>query len=97
MGSLMASVHHLYILHRGDTSARVQDMCFSSDSRWAAVSTLRGTTHVFAISPYGGNVDVRTHATPHVVNKLSRFHKSAGKYFNKSLFNSKIINWITLN
>lgn len=79
MGSLMASVHHLYILHRGDTTARVQDMCFSPDSRWAAVSTLRGTTHVFPISPYGGNVGVRTHATPHVVNKMSRFHRSAGK------------------
>lgn len=78
MGSLMASVHHLYVLHRGDTTARVQDMCFSPDSRWAAVSTLRGTTHVFPISPYGGNVGVRTHATPHVVNKMSRFHRSAG-------------------
>lgn len=87
MGSLMASVHHLYILHRGDTTARVQDMCFAPDSRWAAVSTLRGTTHVFPISPYGGNVGVRTHATPHVVNKMSRFHRSAGKlnYFLKPI------------
>lgn len=77
-GSTLASVHHLYILHRGDTSARVQDMCFSPDSRWVTVSTLRGTTHVFPVTPYGGNVGIRTHATPHVVNRMSRFHRSAG-------------------
>ncbi|KAL3267342.1 hypothetical protein HHI36_011473 [Cryptolaemus montrouzieri] len=78
VGSSLASVHHLYILHRGDTTAKVQDMCFSPDSRWVTVSTLRGTTHVFPITPYGGNVGVRTHTTQHVVNKMSRFHRSAG-------------------
>ncbi|KAK5643923.1 hypothetical protein RI129_007768 [Pyrocoelia pectoralis] len=77
-GPGLAAIHHLYILHRGDTTARVQDMCFSPDSRWVGVSTLRGTTHVFPVTPYGGNVGVRTHATPHVVNRMSRFHRSAG-------------------
>ncbi|CAG9856672.1 unnamed protein product [Phyllotreta striolata] len=77
-GSNLAAVHHLYVLHRGDTSATVQDVCFSADSRWASVSTLRGTTHVFPVTPYGGNVGMRTHATSHVVNKMSRFHRSAG-------------------
>ena len=56
----------------------MQDIAFAADSRWAAVSTLRGTTHVFPITPYGGPVGIRTHATPHVVNRLSRFHRSAG-------------------
>ncbi|XP_056641626.1 breast carcinoma-amplified sequence 3 homolog [Diorhabda sublineata] len=76
--SVLGSVHHLYILHRGDTSARVQDVAFTHDSRWVCVSTLRGTTHVFPVTPYGGNVGMRTHATMHVVNKMSRFHRSAG-------------------
>ncbi|XP_008191608.1 breast carcinoma-amplified sequence 3 homolog isoform X1 [Tribolium castaneum] len=77
-GPALAAVHHLYVLHRGDTSAKVQDMCFSPDSRWVTVSTLRGTTHVFPVTPYGGPISVRTHATAHVVNKMSRYQRSAG-------------------
>lgn len=98
-GSTQAAVHHLYVLHRGDTSAKVQDISFSYDSRWVTVSSFRGTTHVFPIAPYGGQPGFRTHsgkidiifqasrieskkfsifAAPHVVNRLSRFHRSAG-------------------
>lgn len=76
--STLGAVHHLYTLHRGDTTAKVQDITFSLDSRWVAVSTLRGTTHIFPITPYGGPISVRTHTSPRVVNRLSRFHKSAG-------------------
>ncbi|CAB4064391.1 Breast carcinoma-amplified sequence 3 homolog,Breast carcinoma-amplified sequence 3 [Lepeophtheirus salmonis] len=75
---LLTSVHHLYSLYRGDTPGSVQDIAFSSDSRWVAVSTLRGTTHIFPITPYGGPVGVRTHTSDKVVNRLSRFHRSAG-------------------
>lgn len=78
LGSASASVHHLYILHRGDTTAKVQDMTFSLDSRWAAITTARGTTHTFPVSPYGGPATFRTHGSPEVVNRLSRFHRSAG-------------------
>ncbi|KAL7029571.1 hypothetical protein ACKWTF_006290 [Chironomus riparius] len=77
-GSVLAAVHHLYVLHRGDTSAKVQDISFSFDSRWVAVSTVRGTTHVFPITSYGGHCGYRTHSAAHVVNRLSRFHRSAG-------------------
>ncbi|XP_059487922.1 breast carcinoma-amplified sequence 3 homolog isoform X2 [Neocloeon triangulifer] len=77
-GSSLGAVHHLYVLHRGDTTAKVQDAIFSTDSRYCAVSTLRGTTHVFAVNPYGGNPSMRTHGSSVVVNRLSRFHRSAG-------------------
>lgn len=53
-------------------------MAFSFDSRWVAVSTLNGTTHVFPISPYGGDPTLRTHTASRVVNKMSRFRTSAG-------------------
>lgn len=53
-------------------------MCFSEDSRWVAISTLRGTTHVFPINSYGGSPCARTHMSPRVVNRMSRFQKSAG-------------------
>ncbi|VVC41024.1 Hypothetical protein CINCED_3A011279 [Cinara cedri] len=78
LGSSFTAVHHLYTLHRGDTTAKIQDIQFSIDSRWVAVSSLRGTTHIFPITPYGGPIGLRTHSTPHIVNKLSRFHRSAG-------------------
>lgn len=61
-GSVLAAVHHLYVLHRGDTSAKVQDITFSFDSRWVAVSSMRGTTHVFPVTPYGGQPGYRTHS-----------------------------------
>lgn len=68
--SLTVSTHHV--------SSQVQDMCFSLDSRWVAISTLRGTSHVFPINPYGGAPCARTHMSPRVVNRMSRFQKSAG-------------------
>jgi len=59
-------------------STQVQDIAFSLDSRWVVVSTLNGTSHAFPISPYGGESTVRTHTSSKVVNRMSRFHTSAG-------------------
>nr|CAB3225211.1 breast carcinoma-amplified sequence 3 homolog [Phallusia mammillata] len=77
-GSPMGAVHHLYTLWRGETSAQVQGLCFSWDRRWLVANTLRGTCHVFPVAPYGGSPCVRTHTSDRVVNRSSRFHKSAG-------------------
>ncbi|GBG70173.1 hypothetical protein CBR_g6304 [Chara braunii] len=52
---------HLYKLHRGVTKAGIQDISFSSDSEWISVSTTHGTTHLFAICPFGGPVNPATH------------------------------------
>ncbi|XP_028400355.1 breast carcinoma-amplified sequence 3-like isoform X2 [Dendronephthya gigantea] len=74
----LGSVHHLYILHRGETMATVCNVSFSNDARWVAVTTQRGTSHVFPITSYGGAVSLRTHNSSRVVNRSSRFHTSAG-------------------
>jgi len=34
----------------------VIDIGFNHDGRWVTVSSHRGTTHLFPITPYGGNV-----------------------------------------
>ncbi|KAI5098949.1 breast carcinoma-amplified sequence 3 [Silurus meridionalis] len=68
---------------------KVQDICFSPDCRWVVVSTLRGTSHVFPINPYGGAPCARTHLSPRVVNRVSRFQKSAGLEEIEQELNSK--------
>ncbi|XP_050367273.1 autophagy-related protein 18f [Argentina anserina] len=53
-----ASHVHLYRLQRGMTNAVIQDISFSDDSNWIMVSSSRGTSHLFAINPQGGPVDI---------------------------------------
>ncbi|KAL2942241.1 Autophagy-related protein 18h [Bienertia sinuspersici] len=45
---------HLYKLHRGFTSAVIQDICFSQYSQWVAIISSKGTCHVYVLSPFGG-------------------------------------------
>ncbi|KAI3466209.1 hypothetical protein Pfo_022872 [Paulownia fortunei] len=51
---------HLYRLQRGLTNAVIQDISFSSDSQWIMISSSRGTSHLFAISPSGGLVSYQS-------------------------------------
>ncbi|XP_031744598.1 autophagy-related protein 18g isoform X3 [Cucumis sativus] len=50
---------HLYKLHRGITSAMIQDICFSNYSQWVAIVSSKGTCHVFLLSPFGGEAGLR--------------------------------------
>ncbi|KAE8680196.1 autophagy-related protein 18f-like isoform X3 [Hibiscus syriacus] len=50
------SYTHLYRLQRGITNAVIQDISFSDDSNRIMISSLRGTSHLFAINPMGGSV-----------------------------------------
>uniref|UniRef100_A0AAF5PRK5 BCAS3 domain-containing protein n=1 Tax=Wuchereria bancrofti TaxID=6293 RepID=A0AAF5PRK5_WUCBA len=75
--SLLGAVRHLYRLYRGTTPAKIVSCSFSIDNRWLAIATNHGTTHIFGICPYGGKVTVRTHGGE-IVNRESRFHRSAG-------------------
>ena len=43
----LASAVHLYRLARGVTPAVIRDISFSTDGAWLAVSSARGTTHLF--------------------------------------------------
>ncbi|CEF66673.1 Breast carcinoma-amplified sequence 3 [Strongyloides ratti] len=75
--SSLTTINHLYTLHRGTSSARVIDASFSDDCRWLLVTTNHGTSHLFAINPYGGPVTTRTHGGK-FVNKDGKFERSAG-------------------
>ncbi|CAF0735133.1 unnamed protein product [Didymodactylos carnosus] len=82
-------VKHLYTLFRGDTDCKIAHMTFTYDSRWLAVSTKRGTTHLFAMNPYGGSVNIRTHSKAYVVNKASRYHRTAGLDDHSHVFETR--------
>ncbi|KAG5541305.1 hypothetical protein RHGRI_021219 [Rhododendron griersonianum] len=50
---------HLYKLHRGLTSAVIQDISFSQYSQWVAIVSSRGTCHIFVLSPFGGETGLQ--------------------------------------
>ncbi|KOM43850.1 hypothetical protein LR48_Vigan05g145500 [Vigna angularis] len=52
---------HLYKLQRGFTNAVIQDISFSDDSKWIMISSSRGTSHLFAINPQGGHVNIQSY------------------------------------
>ncbi|KAG1733244.1 uncharacterized protein EDB91DRAFT_1149677 [Suillus paluster] len=63
-----SSPWHMYNLRRGRTSAIIDEIEVSPDGRWVAVGTKRPTVHVFAINPYGGKPDLRSHMENRVRN-----------------------------
>ncbi|GAB2287359.1 hypothetical protein Dimus_021739 [Dionaea muscipula] len=59
-----ASSHvHLYKLHRGITSAVIQDICFSHYSQWVAIVSSKGTFHIYVLSPYGGDSSLQVNSS----------------------------------
>ncbi|KAK2465840.1 hypothetical protein APHAL10511_001481 [Amanita phalloides] len=58
----------LYHLHRGRSQAIIDDVSWAHDGRWVAIGTRRPTIHVFAINPYGGKPDLRSHTKGKVMN-----------------------------
>jgi len=58
----------IYDLYRGHTTAVVEGFDWAKDGRWAAVGTRNRTVHVFAVNPYGGPADVRSHLEAKVRN-----------------------------
>ncbi|EFC41658.1 predicted protein [Naegleria gruberi] len=89
------NVKLLYRLYRGLTSAHIQDIHFSVNSKWVAACSARGTIHLYAINPTGGPIDPRFHFNgeqenqsansnePIVLNVIARIHDpTAGKRTN---------------
>ncbi|OZJ03341.1 hypothetical protein BZG36_04214 [Bifiguratus adelaidae] len=62
---------HLYHLSRGMTDAQIESAAFSQDSLWCGVTTARGTTHLYALNPYGGETDVAGHVANRVKNSAN--------------------------
>lgn len=56
------TIVQLYLLFRGVTHATIRSLSFSSDNKWLSASSLKGTTHIFAISECGGPATAK-HAT----------------------------------
>jgi hypothetical protein len=59
---------HIYDLHRGRTSAVVENLDWAADGRWIAVATQKRTVHIFATNPYGGQPDGQSHVKGRVCN-----------------------------
>ncbi|XP_020256499.1 autophagy-related protein 18f-like isoform X2 [Asparagus officinalis] len=55
----MGNCIHLYRLQRGITNAVIQDISFSDDSQWIMISSSRGTSHLFSVSPSGGFLNLQ--------------------------------------
>ena len=67
-GLATAEPWHMYNLRRGRTSAIIEGLDASDDGRWIAVGTRRHTVHVFAVNPYGGKPDNKSHSEGRVQN-----------------------------
>ena len=52
---------HLYKLVRGMTSAIIDDLSFSPDTRWISVTTRSRTAHLYAINGDGSHATIETH------------------------------------
>lgn len=63
-----SSPWHMYNLRRGRTTAIIDGIEVSPDGRWVAFGTRKATVHVFAINPYGGKPDLRSHMENRVRN-----------------------------
>jgi hypothetical protein len=64
----------VYDLKRGRTSGVVENMKAAQDGRWAAIGTRARTIHVFAVNPYGGGSDIRSHTEGQIRNPAELVH-----------------------
>lgn len=59
---------HVYDLRRGRTSAVVEHIDWAKDGRYVGVGTRNRTVHIYALNPYGGKIDIKSHLEGRVRN-----------------------------
>ncbi|GAA6002430.1 hypothetical protein JCM10207_001115 [Rhodosporidiobolus poonsookiae] len=64
----VGQVWHRYRLHRGYTSAHASAAAWTPEGRFVAVSTTKGTAHVYALCPTGGAPNLEEHFSLQVQN-----------------------------
>ncbi|KAF9527640.1 hypothetical protein CPB83DRAFT_895045 [Crepidotus variabilis] len=62
------SVSQVYDLKRGRTYGILEGVDWAEDGRWMGVGTRNRTVHIFAVNPYGGKTDLRSHLEGRVKN-----------------------------
>ncbi|TIB99410.1 hypothetical protein E3Q18_01615 [Wallemia mellicola] len=67
------SVWHRYALRRGYTTARVTSIAWSKDERWCAVTTEKGTTHIYPLNPNTGGAITNSHVTGEPIKFGSKY------------------------
>jgi hypothetical protein len=79
-GSVQSALH-MYNLRRGRTSAVVEAVDIARDLRWVAIATRNRTVHTFAVNPYGGRPDARSHIEGRVRNCVEMVRPRRGCLF----------------
>ncbi|KAF7965463.1 hypothetical protein HWV62_43313 [Athelia sp. TMB] len=65
---VLGEAPRMYDMRRGQTAAVVDEVEGSADGRWIAVGSRKRTIHVFAVNPYGGKADQKSHLEGRVRN-----------------------------
>ncbi|OUM58732.1 hypothetical protein PIROE2DRAFT_64216 [Piromyces sp. E2] len=79
----------LYKLKRGKTSARIESVSFSTDSRWVCVLSNHGTAHLYYIDPFGMEEMYKRNEVMKMYNDIPISNVNSSNYKN---IRSKSIN-----
>jgi hypothetical protein len=58
----------VYNLFRGRTAAVIERIVWARDGRYVGIGTMNRTIHIYAVNPYGGKPDLRSHLEGRIRN-----------------------------
>jgi hypothetical protein len=86
------SVRFLYKLFRGVTHATIRCVHFSHDSKWLAVVSKAGTTHIFPINLHGNAVNATTHGpSSHIPQQNPSSYTNSPRIYSSAAQNCKFL------